>query len=248
MALRFYSLLPTGSEAHLAPDLNRMAPVLPLASFLIGLGPSLFLAVWCVLGMSPLFGSVIAVGLFALITGAMSEDAFGDTADGLLGGRDRSTRLTILKDSRMGAYGTIAIVLVLLARIGALTTLSETHPVLGAVAWISAGLLARSGSFLLPLKLTNAREDGVAASAEAPGRFNTWLGIGFAICLAAILSFPFTQLGGVVLAVALSALIIVGWVRWCASAIGGYTGDLIGGLQAALEIAGLAAFIIIVGL
>lgn len=248
MALRLYSRLPTGKSPHTPPKLALIAPALPLASVMIGLPAALFLAVWCVLGLPELFGAVLAVIIGVLVTGAMSEDALGDSADGLFSGQSVAQRLAVLKDSRMGAYGTIAIVLLLLARVSALAALSEAHPVWGAIAWLSATIIARSVSLWLPLSLPPARTDGLGAAAAGITRRAFGIGVVGAVFLAAFLSFPFTGLLGIGVALILVSVGIAAWAWFCRRQIGGYTGDLVGGGQALLEIAMLAAFIGTMGL
>ena len=81
-----------------------------------------------------------------LLTGAFHEDALADAADGLGGGRDRERMLEIMRDSRIGSYGAVALVLVLGARLGCLAELATPD---GARALIGAHVLARWSS--LPL-------------------------------------------------------------------------------------------------
>src|SRR5690606_11874493 len=82
MALRFFSRLPTGDSPHQAPDMNRMAMALPLASLIIGAGPALLVALGAAIGWPPLFAATLAVALMVIVGGGMTEDALADSADG----------------------------------------------------------------------------------------------------------------------------------------------------------------------
>src|SRR5690242_10948496 len=108
MGVRFYSRLPTGAVPHRRPELNRMAMALPLASLVIALGPALLLLALEWLSVPHLFAAAICVAALVTVTGAMSEDALADAADGLFGGHTIEERLAIMKDSRHGTFGVCA--------------------------------------------------------------------------------------------------------------------------------------------
>lgn len=242
MALRFYSRLPTGRATHEPPDLGRIAMALPFASLVIGALPALALLVLVIAGMPTLFAAVAAVAVFAIVTGAMSEDASADAADGLFGGATPERRLEILKDSRNGTYGVLAIVFVVGLKVAALSAIAAQNPLAAALVWIAATMVARSASLYLPLTLDPARATGAAAAAGRISRNAFIVGIVFAIVMAFVLAAPFTGIIGLAFGLGLAALIAAGWTRLCDRLVGGLTGDLIGALQALLEIALLATF------
>lgn len=243
MALRFYSRLPTGRSEHEAPDLSRIAMALPFASLMIGIGPALLLMLLVVSGFPPLFAAFFALAVFAIVTGAMSEDAVADSADGLFGGNTRERRLEILKDSRHGTYGVLAIVFTVGLKAAALSAIAARNPLAAATAWLAATMLARSGSLYLPLRLPPARETGAAATAGQVSRNAFGVGIVFATIIAMVLAAPFTGLLGLALALVLATLVVIGWTWLCERLVGGLTGDLIGAAQALLELALLAVFV-----
>ncbi len=248
MALRFYSRLPVPGAGHAKPNLSHMAPALPFASLLIGAGPALVLFLGSVIGLPPLFAAVLAIACLTIVTGAMAEDAIADSADGLFGGQTIEKRLEILKDSRHGTYGVTALVLFLLLRAGALATLAAHSPLGAATAWLAAGILSRSGSLWLTLQLLPARRDGASSAAGGVGKVPFIAGAGFAVVLGFIFAAPFVSVAGLAGAIVLQALVALGWTQLCRHLVGGQTGDLIGGLQALLEIAALSVFIVLVGL
>jgi adenosylcobinamide-GDP ribazoletransferase len=248
MGLRFYSRLPVPGFPHEVPDLNRMAPAIGFASVIFGIIPAALLVIFSLLGMPPLLSVSLAVAAYVIITGAMAEDALADSADGLFGGNTIATRLEILHDSRHGTYGVSALVLLLLVRVGALAGLVAISPFAAACVWIGAGVLARSGAMWLTLALAPARHEGSASTVGRVAPLPFWGGMAISLALAFIFAAPFAGLLGLIVAVAVLALICLGWARLCAHLIGGQTGDLIGALQALLEIGALSVFVTAAGL
>lgn len=242
MALRFYSRLPSGGAPHERPDLTRIAMALPFAGLAIGIGPAVLLFLTTLGGVPPLFAALLALAAFAIVTGAMSEDAVADAADGLFGGGTHERRLDILKDSRHGTYGVLAIVFIVGLKAAALSAIALRNPLAAMLVWLAAGLLARSASLYLPLTLGQARADGAAAAAGAVSRNAFATGLVFATLIAFVLAAPFTGVLGFVLALVLGGLTVLGWARLCDRLVGGVTGDLIGAAQALVEIALLATF------
>lgn len=248
MGLRFYSRLPTGNTPHELPDLSRMALALPFASVIIAIVPALILLFGASLGLPSMFAATLAVATYVLATGAMAEDGIADTADGLFGGRTIEQRLDILKDSRHGTYGVAALVLFLILRVSALGAIAATSPFAAALVWVSATVAARSGSLWLTLHLSPARRDGASSAVGQIRKTPFLIGLGFAATISFILAAPFTSIIGIVFAAALLVGVAYGWSLVCAHLLGGQTGDLIGALQALLEIAALSAFIVFMGL
>jgi adenosylcobinamide-GDP ribazoletransferase len=246
MAIRFYSRLPTGERRHLRPDLARMTTALPLASLVIGIVPVLVLLLAAMAGLPRLFVAGLAVAAAVLVTGAMAEDALADAADGLFGGDSRERRLEIMKDSRHGTYGVTALCLFLLLRVAAIATMAGADPLAAAGVWLSAMLMARSGAIWLTVVLPPARLTGASAAAGrvSPNVFG--MGAVFALILGLVLGAPGTGLPGFIMAVALMAAVTAGWAELCRRRVGGQTGDLIGALQALLELAALTGYLVTV--
>lgn len=242
MGLRFYSRLPTGNAPHARPELSRMALALPFTSVVIGLGPAVVLIALEWLTVPHLYAAAIAVACAVIITGAMAEDALADAADGLFGGRTIEQRLDIMKDSRHGTYGVTAIVLLLLLRVTAIGSLG--NPLAAAGVMLAASVIARSGALWLTVVLPPARIGGAAATAGQVGRQAFGIGAVFMVVLSFVLSAFVVGVPGLLLAYALAAAVVVGWVTLCRRMIGGQTGDLIGALQALIEVAALTGFMV----
>ncbi|HEY0920015.1 adenosylcobinamide-GDP ribazoletransferase, partial [Devosia sp.] len=146
MGLRFFSRLPTGARRHERPDLSRMARALPFTSLVIGLPPAALLVLACWIGIPAYVAAALATGALVVATGAMPEDALADAMDGLFGGASAAQRLEIMKDSRHGTYGVVALCLYLMVRVLALGAVATAAPLAAAALWLAAGLVARSGA------------------------------------------------------------------------------------------------------
>jgi adenosylcobinamide-GDP ribazoletransferase len=240
MGLRFYSRLPTGAAPHRRPDLNRIALALPFTSLVIGLIPVAILLGLEWLAVPHLFVAALAVGAGVIVTGAMAEDALADSADGLFGGPTIEERLAIMKDSRHGTYGVCAIVLLLALRITAIG--SVPNPLEAAGVLLASSVMARSGALWLTIALPAARTGGASANAGAVTRQAFGIGGVFVLVLSFVLAGFAVGILGLLAAYLLGALAVWGWVTLCRRMIGGQTGDLIGALQALLEVAVLTAF------
>lgn len=188
-------------------------------------------ALW--LGVTPGVTAALVLALGAMLTGGLHEDGLSDTADGLYGGWTRDRRLEIMKDSRIGSYGGIALGLALLMRWSALATL------LGAGACglaLIPAILSRAAMGLVMAALPNARAGGLAAAHGKPPMAAAVVGAGLALLLAlAITGWAALGLGLVVGLMALAASQVA------RSKIGGQTGDVLGAVQVLTEIAALAA-------
>lgn len=246
MGWRFFSRLPSGPSAHEAPDLARMAPVLAPVSVLIGLGPALLVFVLALIDMPVLPATVLGLVALALVTGAMSEDAIADSFDGLWGGHDAARRLQIMHDSTHGTYGVMAIVGSFALRMSLLAALFVASPVGGVILWIAAQMLARQASLWLPFRLATARADGAGnAAGELPAR-PFGVGLVIAAILFAIGAGPFIGILGLIAAFIAGGGIALIWSRICSAKVNGFTGDLIGGAQALVEIGLLGTFILFI--
>ncbi|WP_298494034.1 adenosylcobinamide-GDP ribazoletransferase [uncultured Maritimibacter sp.] len=206
---------------------------------LAGLAPALIaagvIALTSLMGLAA--GAAAAFGLLTLIvtTGALHEDGLADCADGFWGGHDRDRRLEIMKDSRMGSYGTIALVMSLLIRWYLMTGIVAQGGWLGPL--LAVATLSRATMPLLMAALPNARGSGLSASVGVPERATVALGL-----LLAVLG-AFALTGADALAPILWTAVGVTTVAAIArTKIGGQTGDVLGATQQVAEIAALAAF------
>lgn len=246
--LRFFSRLPVPrlpgeGDPHGVPDFRTLPRMLPVAGLILALpGALVLLAAWG-LGLGPFLAATLALTAGVLVTGALHEDGLADVADGFGGGATRARRLEIMRDSRIGAYGGVALMLSLALRIGALATLLDRAGAVAALALMLAAALSRAAA-LAPLTLLGpARSDGAGASVGRPsgGTLLTASTLALALALLALpLGLPPLGAGLMVAACALAALAVTTLAR---RAIGGQTGDVVGAAQQGAEIAALLALV-----
>ena len=170
IALRFFSRLPvpeTERERSLgAAGLASAAALVPVAGAIIGILPAFVLLAAGGLGLPPVLAAPLAIATLALVTGALHEDALSDCADGFGGGRTRERKLEIMRDSRIGAFGGVALALSLYVRVTALAVIADRSAGTAALVLVAAAALSRAAS-LWPLAwLPPARAEGVGAAAQ----------------------------------------------------------------------------------
>lgn len=242
--LRFYSRLPVPrlpgeGDPHAVPDFRTVPRMLPLAGIVIALPTAAtLLAAWA-LGLGPFLAATLAVTTGALVTGALHEDGLADVADGFGGGATRERRLEIMRDSRIGAYGGVALVLSLALRIGALATLLDRTGALAAIALLLAAALSRTAALAPMVLLDPARPGGAGAAVGRPSRRTFLVATGLGLGLAAITLVSGLPAGGVALMLGSTALAAGAVTALAHRRIGGQTGDVVGACQQAAEIAGL---------
>lgn len=230
LALMLLTRLPVG---RLGTPLQLASAIwaYPLAGALVGGLTGAVLHVGLRLGLPPLPAALLALALGVLLTGGMHEDGLADVADGFGGSGTRERKLEIMRDSRIGTYGVVALVLALGLRAAFLSEL----PVAGLVEHL-AGLGALSRGLLpgLMLTLPPARAEGLGQSAGAdarPAQVLAGLGLAAAIGLATLPDF--------IAIAAIMAIAAAGIGLLARRQIGGFTGDVLGAGNFVAELAGL---------
>jgi adenosylcobinamide-GDP ribazoletransferase len=223
--------------------LSRAVRAFPLAGLLIVLPAGAIVSVFTALQVSPLFTAFVVVTIQALITGALHEDGLSDTADGLGGGKTKEKALIIMKDSRIGSYGAVAVILSFGLRVSALAAvLPLLSPTGAGLLVLAVAALSRTAMVWHWSKLPPARQDGVAASAGEPQASAVTFALVFGVVSAAILLLlSGASLLAAVLAIAAFAATVPAFSEIVNGKIGGHTGDTIGATQQLTEIAVFAA-------
>ena len=180
--------------------------------------------------LGPFAASTIAVALGVLLTGAIHEDGLADTADALGGGQTRQAVFVILKDSRVGTYGAVAIGLSLLLRVSMLSALGASAPLalicVHSAARVVPVCLMRALPYVTP---PDAAKSGRAAQAGTPQ-----LVVAVIWMLLVLLLVGPWQGAGIVGAGA----VVVAICAWRYHArLGGVTGDLLGAAEQIAECA-----------
>jgi len=206
----------------------------PLAGAVVGglAGAAAWLAM--ALGVPAGPSAALALIVQALLTGGLHEDGLADAADGLYGGHTPERRLEIMKDSRIGSYGALALGLVTLLRWSALAAIcAGGAPILALVA---AGAASRTGMALVMAAVPGARPSGLSHGAGRPGIAVAGWTLAVGLCVTALASG--TAVWAVVLAV---ALVSAALARTAVRRIGGQTGDILGAVQQVSDAACLVA-------
>ena len=229
--MTFMTRLPFGGAARTGGALARASWAFPLAGVIVGAVGGLAYWAAVALGLAGLAAAALALGATMLLTGCLHEDGLADTADGFGGGRCRAEKLAIMRDSRIGTYGVCALVVSLMLRWSMLAALAS--PAEAALALIGAHAAARAALPAFMWALPAVRPDGLAADAGRPSSFGaaaaTFIG-------AAVLVLALNPLAGLLAMVLVAATgTLLGWLA--VQQIGGQTGDVLGALEQAGEIA-----------
>ncbi len=243
-ATAFLSRLPVPARFFEGHDgrMGGLAGAFALSGLLLSLPAALLAALLIAGDAPPLLSAFLVLGLQTLVTGALHEDGFADCADGLGGGRDRDRALAIMKDSRIGAYGVIALVLGFGLRASALSALMDVAtPLFVALAFLLAQAVSRAAMAWHWQALPSARPGGVADSAGLPEHGSVLVCIGTVLLAALVFVVLDLPLLPVVVAVLLAGVVTAGFSRFVRRKIGGHTGDTIGATQQLAEMAVLVA-------
>jgi adenosylcobinamide-GDP ribazoletransferase len=189
---------------------------------------------------APLVAAILSTVATVLLTGALHEDGLADMVDGLGGSTDRQRALEIMKDSRIGSFGVLALVLALLAKTGLLALVGGVAGWGGAAAALLGGhVMSRGLALAIVATLPNigsaatSKSLQVAAHMGWTGRILALAWCALALVLAARLSSPAFCMAGLA-----SAAIAWLWIRrLLARRLQGFTGDCLGATQQLCEIA-----------
>jgi adenosylcobinamide-GDP ribazoletransferase len=242
-ALGFFTRVPVPAWVPFSPErLNHAARYFPLVGWVVGaIGAAGVLVFALVLPVT--LAVLLSIAVTVRATGAFHEDGWADTCDGFGGGWDRAQVLAIMKDSRIGTYGTVGLVLMLLAKAAALVEIAAAGgPAAAAVALLVAHPLSRAASTSLIHTLTYVREDALSKAKPLARRLSR-----AELALVAVLGLaPLVLLSAAeALAVAAAVALVTAWAaRVFVRRLGGYTGDCLGAAQQASELACYLAILV----
>lgn len=228
-ALGFLTLLPYPKNTDFeGKDLGRSMALFPLVGLLLGLMLLLlnsFLSPY----LPERLVNIIIISLLIIVTGGLHMDGFMDTLDGIGGGNNKERILTIMRDSRVGAFGAIGLILLLLIKWEALNSISGE---MKGAALLLMPVISRGGQVLLTYLSPYARTEGVGRP-FADGLNKKALTVAIVITL--ILSLVSGGFAGILIAV-IGGLFTLWWSRFFIRKIDGITGDVIGALNELLEV------------
>lgn len=237
-ALQFLTRVPVPAWTGFAPQrLNHCVRHFPLVGAFVGIVGAVVL-VAAVAWWPPLVAAVLSVMATAWLTGAFHEDGLADTFDALGGSVDRERALAIMKDSRIGSYGALALALVLGLRVALLAALVPHGAAPAAAGVVLAHALGRGAAVALMGLLPYAGDAEHAKArplATTVRRMDVAAAVGWSLALAAGAAAlgvaPFRALA----ALAAAALVVLAMRAWLAGRLGGYTGDTLGATEQLAE-------------
>lgn len=240
LCIQFFTRIPVSSKLENKSkekntDLANAAIAFPIVGFLIGvLTATTWLVATYFLPALPAAG--IAIGFGLLLTGALHEDGLSDCADGLGGNVTKKRALEIMRDSRIGAYGSAALIMTIGLRWTSLASLDLWS---GFIGLIIAHMIGRA-AIVIPLTFSNyARSSGLANTVSAGVSKNNFLLI---MATTALMALALGQWQGLV-AFSFAMLAAMLTMLWLNKRIGGYTGDGLGAIEQVAEITTLLVFV-----
>jgi len=269
LAIQFFTRIPvTGALAHwvgYSPAMLRAsAAYFPAVGLVVG-GLVTALTAALLYGLptayAPLVAAALGTAAGVWITGAFHEDGLADVADGLGGSYDRDRALVIMKDSRVGAFGAIAVALALLAKVALLALIGAVSPVWMCAALMGAHLVSRTWPLLVIRLLPHVGDEAGSKSKPLADQITgvslavalAWCGAGLVLTVVLTALWRTPGLAGCAgldctyaapyaltvwgSALAASALAFVHLWRLFARRLQGFTGDCLGSVQQLCELA-----------
>ncbi len=226
LALSFYTRLPHPQSLDYT-QLHRAVVYLPLIGWLVGgvTALSFYLADWI---WPPSTAAIVALITGILMTGALHEDGFADVCDGFGGGMNKQRTLEIMKDSHIGVYGVLGLLLILLLKISVLSTMpAATVP----LVLLTGHSLSRLSPLLLMWRYNYARDNDSKSSGAVYKPNLQELAFATVVALLPLALLP--VLCTLATIPVLLATLLLG--HYFYRRIGGYTGDCLGASQQVAE-------------
>ena len=240
-AVMFLTRVPIGNAHEFRlEDLALSVVYFPVVGALVGLvGGITLLASYAV----PSFVAVLICMLVTLcITGGLHEDGLADCVDGLFGGQDSQRRLEIMKDSRIGSYGALALWFSLTAKLILIQSLLAVSLVTALLAVVVAHSLGRASTVALLATLPYVR---TGESKSSPfGNKLTYAQLGIGLILPFILSVALLRLNGLFCVVAAIAVVSACGFHFKRK-IGGITGDCLGATNQLVELGSYLSLVVL---
>lgn len=259
IALQFLTRVPVPHAVGFEPVwLQACLRHFPLVGACLGAWAALVL--WLALQLwPPLVASAVSLVATVWLTGAFHEDGLADTFDALGGAVSRERALTIMKDSRIGSYGAVALVLAGILKVTVVASLASGPPAQGLV-WAAAAIVwshavSRASPVWLVWRLpyagdtehAKARPLATQVSGGGVALALVWVGAATGTAAAATAGVGAASWAGA-LGAALSATVACAVATLCCGCwlrrrLGGFTGDTLGATQQLVEMIGLLSWL-----
>jgi adenosylcobinamide-GDP ribazoletransferase len=244
-ALQFLTMITVRKDHEVAEgDLAKSMVYFPLVGFLIGVLLVYADKIFALIALPQTIATFLLIILSVLVTRALHIDGLADTFDGLMGGRDHSSRLAIMKDSRLGTAGALGIVFVLFMKYLCLNSLFESERI---VALLVAPVLGRWAQTLMVSNAQYGRENGMGKAFVGHLRSSSLFATSaVAIALSAFVVVRLDLHSVVLFFVLISGVLLLNYLgkRYLVRKLGGVTGDAIGAMSELNEV--LVLFLIVI--
>tara|TARA_Y100001978_G_scaffold70122_1_gene62976 strand:+ start:160 stop:951 length:792 start_codon:yes stop_codon:yes gene_type:complete len=233
LALTFFTRIPIHFTVKYHRTLMQACWCFPLIGAGIGLVGGTFLYLLLVIQIPVAISAVITICFIMVLTGALHEDGLADTVDGLGGGEDKKSKIEKMRDSRIGSYGVLAILLLTLIKLNAIISLATGKPYeIAILSIICAHSLSRFSIIIIPYFSIPASNEGLARYAGKPAARGI-IGSFLLTSILILILLPFDQ----AILSAVLAILVAGAVGLLANfQIKGYTGDILGAAQQVSEV------------
>jgi len=236
----FYTRIPVPKSTGFSPEnLNKATKYFPLVGIIVGgVGAMSFLAAYQL--FSVYIAILISIVTMILLTGAFHEDAFADFCDGYGGGYSKEKILAIMKDSLIGTYGTVGLILLLLAK---LLLIAEFNPSQIPLILIIAHALSRVNPVILIFTSKYIGDENTSKSKPIGQKSSTTtliIALLFGMLPLVLISpliIPFL--------IFVQAIIFIYFRHFIQKQTGGYTGDVLGALQQLSEVGFYLTYLIV---
>lgn len=214
----------------------------PLAGLLVGVIGGAVGIISLSVGLAPGVAGLLALGAMMLATGGLHEDGLADTADGMWGARTPQRRLEIMRDSRVGTYGILALIVVTGLRWQALAILADAGNLALFGGVVAAAMVSRAPMALIMTAIPPARSDGLSKLVGRPPAWAGWSGVALAALCAALVCV--TALPVLVVLAPIPGLVLGLLAK---RRLGGQTGDILGATQQVTEAVVLCVLVVHLG-
>lgn len=241
-SLGFLSRIPVPSSWFIGDDgkLSTTCRAFPIASAIMTLPAIIILIGSNILALPPLLAAVLSVSALIIVSGALHEDGMADVADGFFGSSDKDRRLAIMKDSRIGTYGALAIIISFSIRTIAIAAILQASVTGATLAIIAASAISRGALVWHWSQLESARKGGTADKVGAPTADALTFALISSVIIAVSCSIGAKGFIPTILALCCAVSASFAFRKLTKEKIGGHTGDSLGASAVIAE----AAFLI----
>ena len=188
---------------------------------------------------SALVTAVLCTIATVLLTGGFHEDGLADVADGLGGSLERDRALEVMKDSRVGAFGAMALVLALTAKVALLALLNAYSGTALLAALVGGHVWSRFCPLVLVRWLPHVGDAATSKSKPLADQIShRALAVAFLWCFVPLALVAYAQSATFLIAGVLASIVALAWMgRMFQRRLQGYTGDCLGATQQVCEMA-----------